>query len=67
MIYRQKNLATVLLKDNNKPEGTMSTKHVTIRFPLELVTRIKAKAEKENRSFGNCVLTILINYFKKEK
>ena len=45
----------------------MSTKHVTIRFPLELVTRIKAKAEKENRSFGNCVITILINYFKKEK
>jgi len=45
----------------------MSTKHVTIRFPLELVSRIKVKAGKENRSFGNCVLTILINYFKKEK
>jgi len=45
----------------------MKTKHKTLRLPIDLIEKIKEKAEKENRSFGNCVLTILINYFKKEK
>jgi len=45
----------------------VETIHKTLRLPADIVAMVIGKAKKENRSFGNCVITILKEYFKKEK
>ncbi len=45
----------------------METQHKTVRLPVNLIKKISEKAKKENRSFGNALITILMEYFKKGK
>ena len=41
------------------PGVSTRTKSVTIRIPVELLARVEANAEKQNRSVSNYINTVL--------